>query len=612
MAAPQRQWGTTPSISWTPPTEREMLQNEELIDELKKQGQYEAPGETEKKQALLVQLQKIAVEFVKHVCRKNNLPQSVIDSAGGKIFTYGSYRLGAYAPGSDIDTLVVAPRHVTRDDFFEHMPSILEQMLPPGAIEEMKPVPEAYVPIIKLVISGTDFDLNFTRLAVSTVPWNLDVKDTNLLRGLDDRELRALNGPRVADELMQLVPQNKTFRTALRAIKLWAQRRAVYGNIVGFPGGVAWGMLVARVCQLYPQATGSVIVMKFFRIIGKWNWPQPILLKESEDHPIQARVWNPRLYPTDKYHLMPIITPAYPAMCATHNIGPTTKRIIIQELDRGGDITDKISFGKLQWKDLFTKHTYFTKDYKYYLSIISGSTTKDAQASWSGFVESKVRLLVQSLESQGSIAVARLFNKGFTREHRCKNEEEITAVLHGEMQYQATNVKTETTDAIKDPLHNAVAQGGADAAAVSNGNGVTVHDGTEPRAFYTTTYYVGIELAQDSMKKLDVSEQSREWKEQQCRSAGFENGRNFLNIAATRSYDLPLDVFTPGEERPTRAKKKTALKKEPAPGQKRSLDASGMEVWQATAIVKRPRTFQRSPKKDCILTVGVGSIFDPE
>ena len=51
------------------------------------------------RQQLLVQLQRIAIEFVKHVCRKNNLPQSIIDSAGGKIFTYGSYRLGAYAPG---------------------------------------------------------------------------------------------------------------------------------------------------------------------------------------------------------------------------------------------------------------------------------------------------------------------------------------------------------------------------------------------------------------------------------------------------------------------------------------------------------------------------------
>lgn len=99
MAVQQRQWGTTPSISWTLPTEREVLQNEELTDELKRQGQYEAPSETDKKQKLLIQLQKIAVEFVKHVCRKNNLPQSIINSAGGKIFTYGSYRLGAYAPG---------------------------------------------------------------------------------------------------------------------------------------------------------------------------------------------------------------------------------------------------------------------------------------------------------------------------------------------------------------------------------------------------------------------------------------------------------------------------------------------------------------------------------
>ena len=49
MAVPQRQWGTTPSISWTPPTEKEILQNEELTDELKRQGQYEAPSETEKK-----------------------------------------------------------------------------------------------------------------------------------------------------------------------------------------------------------------------------------------------------------------------------------------------------------------------------------------------------------------------------------------------------------------------------------------------------------------------------------------------------------------------------------------------------------------------------------
>lgn len=182
-------------------------------------------------------------EFVKHVSRKRNLPQSAIDTAGGKIFTFGSYRLGVYGPGtsdgahclahhgrflilvgSDIDTLVVVPKHVSREDFFEDFPSILERMAPAGAIEELTAVPDAFVPIIKLEFSGISIDLIFARLAIPSVPIGLNLKDTSLLRGLEERDLRSLNGTRVTDEILDLVPQQKTFRTALRAIKLWAQR----------------------------------------------------------------------------------------------------------------------------------------------------------------------------------------------------------------------------------------------------------------------------------------------------------------------------------------------------------------------------------------------------
>lgn len=197
--------------------------------------------------------------------------------------------------GSDIDTLVVVPKYVFREDFFEHFPPMLEKMAPPGAIKEMTQVPDAFVPIIKLVFSGISIDLIFASLDILSVPATLNLKDTSLLRGLGERDLRSVNGTRVTDEILDLVPQPKTFRTALRAIKLWAQRRAIYANVIGFPGGVAWAMLVARVCQLYPNATGSVIVGKFFRIIGKWGWPQPVLLKTIEDGPLQARVWNPKV-----------------------------------------------------------------------------------------------------------------------------------------------------------------------------------------------------------------------------------------------------------------------------------------------------------------------------
>lgn len=125
--------------------------------------------------------------------------------------------------GSDIDTLVVAPKHVTREDFFEDFPPTLEKMSAPGAIEELTRVPDAHVPIIKLEYSGISIDLIFTRLAIPSVPENIDLKNTSLLRGLDETDLRSINGTRVADEMLSLVPQPKSFRHALRAIKLWAQ-----------------------------------------------------------------------------------------------------------------------------------------------------------------------------------------------------------------------------------------------------------------------------------------------------------------------------------------------------------------------------------------------------
>ena len=154
---------------------------------------------------------------------------------------------------------MVAPKHVSRDDFFEHFRNLLEQASPPGAIEKCSQVPDAHVPIIKLEYQGISIDLIFARLQVSSIPLDLHLEDNSLLRGLDEVDLRSVNGTRVTDDVLRLVPQEKTFRHALRAVKLWATRRAIYGNIIGFPGGIAWAMMVARIAQLYPNATGSVI-----------------------------------------------------------------------------------------------------------------------------------------------------------------------------------------------------------------------------------------------------------------------------------------------------------------------------------------------------------------
>lgn len=115
------------------------------------------------------------------------------------------------------------------------------------------------------------------------VPDAQDLMDNDIIRSMDIKCIRSLNGCRVTDEILALVgpPHDtvamakslSTFRWTLRAIKLWAKRRGIYSNVLGFLGGVSWAILVAFVCQKFPNAEPSTILSRFFAIFGRLAYP---------------------------------------------------------------------------------------------------------------------------------------------------------------------------------------------------------------------------------------------------------------------------------------------------------------------------------------------------
>ncbi|RMZ92928.1 poly(A) polymerase gamma, partial [Brachionus plicatilis] len=331
--------------------------------------------------------------------------------------------------------LCIAPRHIDRSDFFTSFAELLKKQ--PEA-QKLLVIEEAFVPVIKTEFDGIELDMLFARLSFSTIPDDLDLKDDSILRNLDEKCVRSLNGCRVTDEILTLVPNVETFRLTLRTIKLWAKKNGVYSNALGYLGGVAWAMMVARVCQFYPNAAASTLVDRFFFVFSEWVWPNsatstggsPVILKPmpslDELPPYGFPVWDPRLNPSDKNHLMPIITPAYPQQNSTYNVTVSTRQVMIEEIKRGFEICQQVNTNKLDWNALFQPRNFFNR-YKHFIVLIASTISKDQYMDWIRLVESKIRFLVLALEKNSYISIAHINPQGYeeVKEIQVENSDNV-------------------------------------------------------------------------------------------------------------------------------------------------------------------------------------------
>lgn len=388
-------YGVTKPISIAGPTEADLQQNSDLEKLLVNLGLYESKEETERREEVLGRIDKIVKFWVKELTRQKGYTDQMVEDANAVIFTFGSYRLGVHGPGADMDTLCVGPSYVNREeDFFITLHDMLAEM---EEVAELQPVPDAHVPVMKFKFQGISIDLLYASISLLVVPDDLDISHGSVLYHVDEKTVRSLNGCRVADQILKLVPNVEHFCTTLRCLKFWAKRRGVYSNVTGFLGGVNWALLVARVCQLYPNAIPSMLVFRFFRVYTQWRWPNPVMLCPIGEDDLGFPVWDPRKNPRDKTHHMPIITPAYPCMNSSYNVSISTLRVMMDQFQFGNTICEDVELKKSHWSALFEPYIFF-EAYKNYLQVDIIATDNDDLLAWKGWVESRLRQLTLKIE----------------------------------------------------------------------------------------------------------------------------------------------------------------------------------------------------------------------
>ncbi len=371
-------WGITPPLSIDTPNASDLAKTAELTAFLKVSNSYEKREEVEHRKHVLSEIYQLATEWIRKKTK---------DKGRCSLFTAGSYRLGVGGPDADIDALLIVPREVTREQFFNDWSILLKER--PTIVSKAIAVPLAFVPIIKCVWRDVDVDLLFANMDNQAITDGLDLasEDDRALEFVhDETSVRSLNGVRVADRILKLVPFVPNFRCALRFIKHWAKKRGIYSNSVGFLGGIAYALLVARVCQLYPNACAFTIVKSFFNVFCKWKWPNPVLLTLPSDAALRLNngaalsmpQWDPAQNRRDKLHLMPILTPAFPSQNCTFNVGRSTFGIIEKEIQRGADILQEIEKGREAVGGVFAllcEPSTFFHDFTVYLRIDAYVTT---------------------------------------------------------------------------------------------------------------------------------------------------------------------------------------------------------------------------------------------
>lgn len=122
-----KSYGVSVPLSTEYPTLKDKELTDKLEETLKKYSVFESDSELRHRMDVLHKINSLFKDWIKKISMSKNMPEELAEKVGGKVCTFGSFRLGVNSQGGDIDTLCIAPRHIDRIDFFTSFAELLKK-----------------------------------------------------------------------------------------------------------------------------------------------------------------------------------------------------------------------------------------------------------------------------------------------------------------------------------------------------------------------------------------------------------------------------------------------------------------------------------------------------
>ncbi|VDN10701.1 unnamed protein product [Dibothriocephalus latus] len=261
------------------------------------------------------------------------------------VLVQGSTSLGASFKNSDIDAVLVTPNFIHREDFFGSLVNVLKKH---QSIQEILPIPYAFVPLIKMKVEETCVDLILSRLNLPYVPCPLtfNEKPEVFYNNVDQYSVHGLSGLHLAQKFHDLVPDFSLFTDLLKVTSLsdsylgLLDQTIILAELVELQSGVPSRSLDSgdshKPSKRKVDATLTTLVQIFFTYFSHWLWPCPVILSPVVSVPeLRLYSWHPKNASLKNHDLMPIITPVFPHKNAAYTVRPSTRDIVVKEFRRG-------------------------------------------------------------------------------------------------------------------------------------------------------------------------------------------------------------------------------------------------------------------------------------